>query len=265
MDHICNTPHPELETDSNGDDLHSEILAIFHLSTLPGWVYVAMTGDSKLELFYDIDALVNECPVVVQEDMATTHWDDDHIVLLMGTGHPIFYKTFGHEFQQTFLSLAHPPKFYSTRDSFLVNEWICISHPGTYWGDVGFVCTLSDDEEEDHITILLVPQITDDVNLAIYLWEHVHPPLRKELWPHTSDDPPLSGEGEEKTWVFGRDRMTKDGMLLRSFAPWELRKDMVDGANLYLLPEQDIRFCHHLSPDHWPQMPPMYDPHHHFM
>jgi hypothetical protein len=59
--------------------------------------------------------------------------------------------------------------------------------------------------------------------------------------------------------------MTKDRMLLRSFAPWELRKDMADGADLYLLPEQDTHFHGHLPVDACSQMPPVRDPRPHFI
>jgi hypothetical protein len=266
MRHIHNT-RPDVETDSDDlpddmDDLPSELIVIFRLSALPGWVYIAMTGDNDAGL---IKILIKDCPVVVREDMATTRWDDDGIVLSMGTSFPIFYRVLGHEFQQTLLSLAHPPTFHSRPDQFTVGKWICIGRPGIYWGDMGFVRSLSDPEEEERLIILLVPRITDEENLAVYIREHVRPPLRKELWPHTSDDPPLSTEGKEGTWMFGRDTMTEDGMVLRSFAPWELRKDMVDGSALYLLPEQDTHFRHHLEPEYWPHMPPMCDPCLHFL
>jgi hypothetical protein len=59
--------------------------------------------------------------------------------------------------------------------------------------------------------------------------------------------------------------MTKDGMLLRSFAPWEPRKDMMDGVNLYLLPQQDTHFQSHLPPEDWSAMPPVWDSCVHFM
>jgi hypothetical protein len=118
---------------------------------------------------------------------------------------------------------------------------------------------LSDEEDEERITVILVPQITDDKNMAGYLQGHVRPPLRK------ADDPPSSSEGGDETWLFGRDRITKDGLVMRSFAPWELRKGMVEGGKLYLLPIQETHFHRLLPPEDWPHMPPVSDPQGHFI
>jgi hypothetical protein len=254
MEHIQTTPRPpELET---GDDtLRTEILAIFRISAVPGWVYVAMTGDQESDLHNDIQILIVNCPVVVREDTTITLWNDDRIVLSIGTGHPTFYKILGEEFVQTLRCLACPPStFYTKPDSFSLDEWVSIGRPGTYWGDVGLVHSLSDEEDEECITILLVPRITDDENMVGYLQGHVRPPLQKDVWPHSSDDPSS-----------GRPRITKDGLLMRSFAPWELRKDTVEGGKLYLLPMQEAHFRRVLPPEDWPRMPPVFDPRGHFM
>jgi hypothetical protein len=249
-----------------GDDtLRSEILTVFRLGAVSGWVYIVMTGEPEPELYDDIEALIVDCPVVVREDTAITEWKNDHVVLSMGTGYPTFYKAFRDKFLQTFQCLSNPSPFYNRPDLFSVGEWVCTSRPGTYWGDVGLISSLSDDEDADRLTILLVPRITDTPNQERYSRACARPPLRKDLWPHCSDDMPLSTESEEETWMFGRDKMTKDGMLLRSFAPWELQKDMMDGVDLYLLPQQDTHFRSHLPPEDWSAMPPVCDPCMHFM
>jgi hypothetical protein len=259
MSHILNTsPPPEHESTS-------EIIAVFRLSTLPGWIYVAMAEYEQSDWYDDIDALLAECKVVAREDTTMIRWDENGVVLSMGTGDPIFYEVVGEEFQQTFLSLSHSATFYDSPESFSKGEWVCIGRPGTYWGDVGFVQSLSDDEDEDRITILLVPRITDEANQAIYNTTFVRPALRTDLCPHTSDGPPLSKEDEAQIWFLGRDRMTKEGLLLRSFAPWELRKSMVDGADLYLLPLQDAHFRRLLPPEDWLHMPPVRNHCAHFM
>jgi hypothetical protein len=171
--------------------LASEVIAVFRLSTLPGWVYIAMTGDEGEHLYNDVQALVAECGIVARDDTTISQWDDSGIVLSMGTGQPIFYRIVGQEFEQTLLALTHPPAFHNSSDSFSVGEWVCIACPGTYWGDVGLVWSMSDDEDTYCITVLLVPQITDEVDQATYSNTFVRPPLREELRPHTSDDPPL--------------------------------------------------------------------------
>jgi hypothetical protein len=75
MGHMQSTPHPlELmsddEDDEHDDKFRSEILAIFRLSTVPGWVYVAIAGDKEVQLYYDIQYLIKECRVVVRKDTA---------------------------------------------------------------------------------------------------------------------------------------------------------------------------------------------------
>jgi hypothetical protein len=259
MDHLLNTaPPPE-------HDSTCEIITAFRLSTLPGWIYVAMAEYEQSDWYSDIEALLDECDVVVRNDTTIKRWDENGVVLSMGTGDPIFYEIVGEEFQQTFLSLTHPTPFYHTPDSFSQGEWICICRPGTYFGDVGLVRSLSDDEDEDRITVILVPRISDEVNQTTYNDTFVRLPLREDLWPHTSNDPLLSTENGEETWFFGRDRMTTEGMLLRSFAPWELGKTMVDGEDLYTLPLQDAHFRRFLPPEEWSRIPPVRNSRGHFM
>jgi hypothetical protein len=130
---------------------------------------------------------------------------------------------------------------------------------------VGLVQSLSDDEDEDQVTILLVPRIMDETNQAIYNTTFVHPALRMDLCLHTSDGLPLSKKNEGQIWFLGRDRMMKEGLLLRSFAPWELRKSIVDGVNLYLLPLQDAHFHHLLPLEDWLHRPPVCNHCAHFM
>jgi hypothetical protein len=64
-----NTPRPS-EDEANGNTLLSEILAVFHLAAVPGWVYVAMTGDKdprddEPDMYDNFYALIKECPYVV--------------------------------------------------------------------------------------------------------------------------------------------------------------------------------------------------------
>jgi hypothetical protein len=46
MHHIWTTPRPP-EVETGDSNLQSEILVIFRLGTVPGWVYVAMTGNKE--------------------------------------------------------------------------------------------------------------------------------------------------------------------------------------------------------------------------
>jgi hypothetical protein len=228
-------------------------------------VYIALAEYGRGDGYDDVYALIKGCRVVVRDDTVVSRWDEQNVVLWMGTSDPIAYEVLGEEFQQTFLCLAHPSMYFDSTSSFAVGEWVCINRPGTYWGNVGLVRSLSDSDDEDRITVLLVPRMTDEENQAIYNVNLARPGLMKYLRPHTSDDPPLSNEDVEETWLLGREQMTKDGMLLRSFAPWELRKDMMDGSDLYLVPEQDIHFRRLIPTEDWHLMPPPRDPRRHLM
>jgi hypothetical protein len=223
-----------------------------------------MVEYEETDEYGDISALLDACRVVARVDSTVTRSEEQEIVLSLGTGPPIFYEVLGEEFQQTLMCLAHTQAFYESTTSFVVGEWVCIGRPGTYWGDVGLVQSLSDQDGEDRITVVLVPRIINEADQSFFNKNFARPTLREDLRPHTSDDPPLSTDGEE-TWLLGRDRMTKDGMLLRSFAPWELRKDMADGGDLYLVPEQDDHFRRFVPPEDWHLMPAQHHPHRHLM
>ena len=166
------------------------------------------------DTYDELGTLIDGCRVVVRADTAITRWDGAAVVLSMGTGTPTFYRILGEEFKQAFMCLSHPTTFYDTRDLFSVGEWVCIGRPGTYWGDVGLVRSLADSEDDDRITVLLVPRMTDPVNQSVFEAAFIRPALRKTLWSHTSDDPELLLEDGEETWYLGRERMTKDGMVL---------------------------------------------------
>jgi hypothetical protein len=108
-------------------------------------------------------------------------------------------------------------------------------------------------------------RMTDPVNQSVFEAAFIRPGLRKSLWFHRSSDPELLIEDGDETWYLGREKLTKDGMVLRAFSPWELRKNMTDGSDLYLLPEQEAHFRCSLPPECWPHMPPVRDPRPHFI
>jgi hypothetical protein len=62
ISHILNTSPPP------GHESTSEIIAVFRLSTLPGWIYVAMAEYEQSDWYDDIEALLAECKVVARED-----------------------------------------------------------------------------------------------------------------------------------------------------------------------------------------------------
>jgi hypothetical protein len=66
MSHILNTSAPPKHEST------SETIAAFHLSTLPGWIYVAMAEYKQSDWYNNIDALLAECKVVAREDTIHT-------------------------------------------------------------------------------------------------------------------------------------------------------------------------------------------------
>jgi hypothetical protein len=120
-------------------------------------VYIALAECGRGDGYDDVYALIKGCRVVVRDDTVVSRWNEQNVVLWMGTSDPIAYEVLGEEFQQTFLCLAHPSMYFDSTSSFTVGEWVCINRPGTYRGDVGLVQSLSDSDDEDCITVLLVP------------------------------------------------------------------------------------------------------------
>jgi hypothetical protein len=62
-------------------------------------------------------------------------------------------------------------------------------------------------------------------------------------------------DGQE-WWTDGREKFSKEGLVYRTFSPWELRGDMLDGQELWIQPTQALHFsASGLSPEAKKSMP----------
>jgi hypothetical protein len=160
---------------SPDDEPSSHILAIFHLSSVQGWVYIAMMDELDCDLQDDIEILVKGASAVEQDGMSVLWENTDKKVLDLGSGPPWINNVVGKEFLQTFICLSQPPPSYYMPDdasvgewvllhSFSVGQWVCVSCTGTYFGDVGCVVEIQDMPAPyiESVVLLLTPQMVSD-------------------------------------------------------------------------------------------------------
>jgi hypothetical protein len=140
-------------TVSPDDDTSSHILTIFHLSSMQGWVYMAMLDEEGSNVENDVQTLVNGASAVEREDTSVL-WDNtEGKALDLGIGQLWIFPVAGEEFLQTLICLSQPTPSYHLLDdssvgewvvphSFSLGQWVCVSRPGTYFGDVGCIVKL---------------------------------------------------------------------------------------------------------------------------
>jgi hypothetical protein len=171
---------------------------------------------------------------------------------------------------QTLICLSQPPPSYHLPDdssvgewvvphSFSPGEWVCVSRPGTYFGDVGCIVKIHDVPAPyiDSIVLLMAPRTATDAERRYYKSRFIRQPLREEIEPHDSRKPALctTVDGQE-WWTDGKEKFSKEGLVYRTFSPWELRGDMLDGQELWVQPTQALHFsASGLSPEAKKSMP----------
>jgi hypothetical protein len=167
VDHIMNV--------SPDDDTSSHILAVFHLSSIQGWVYIAMIDELGSNVDDDVQILVDGASAVERDDTSVL-WDDaEGKALDLGNGSAWVFPIIGEEFLQTLICLSQPPPSYHLPDdssvgewvvphSFSPGEWVCISRPGTYFRDVGCIVKIHDVPAPyiDSVVLLMAPQTATD-------------------------------------------------------------------------------------------------------
>jgi hypothetical protein len=224
----------------------SHILAIFHLAPVQSWVYLAMMDELGSDVEHDVQTLVDEAPAVEQVDTSVL-WDNaEGKALDLGHETPYIYPIVGEEFLQTFVCLSQPHPSYHLLDnssvgewvvphSFSLGQWLCVTRPGTYFGDVGCVIKIHDTlaSHIDTVVLLMAPRTLAEGDREYYEHHFLQPPLREMVEPHNSRKPALctTADGQE-WWTDGRERYSKEGLVYCSFSPWELREDMLDGQEL---------------------------------
>jgi hypothetical protein len=257
-------------TVSPDDDTSSHILAIFHLSSVQGWVYIAMLDEEGSNVEDDVRTLVDGALAVEREDTSLL-WDNtEGKALDVGIGEPWVFPVAGEEFLQTLVCLSQPIPSYHLPDdssvgewvvphSFSLEQWVCVSRPGTYFGDVGCIVKLHDIPAPyiASVVLLMSPRTATAAENDYYESRFIRAPLRENVEPHDSRKPALctTADGEE-WWMNGTEKFSKEGLVYRTFSPWELRGDMLDGQELEVRREQALHFlASNLSPEAKKSMP----------
>jgi hypothetical protein len=131
-----------------------EAIGSFFLPQMSGWVYVVCTGqdpDDKDEDVYSarLEAITAGIPMLIHSD-----WNDmteeltsqgmmlpDNCdsVLFVGEGAAMVRRVYGDEFDQSLQLLAYPHTPFYDLSHYPVGDFVSISKPGQYFGDVGCI------------------------------------------------------------------------------------------------------------------------------
>jgi hypothetical protein len=152
------------------DDTSSHILAVFHLSSVQGWVYVAMMDELGCNVEDDVYTLVDKAGAVERDDTSVLWDNSEGKALDLGSGTPYIYPIVGEELLQTFICLSQLLPSYDLPDdcsvgewvvprSFSSGQWVCVSRPGTFFGDVGCIIKIHDMPAPyiDSVVLLMAP------------------------------------------------------------------------------------------------------------
>jgi hypothetical protein len=243
-------------TVSPDEDTSSHILAVFHLSSVQGWVYIALLDEEGSNVKDDVLTLVDGASALERVD-ASILWDNaEGKAMDLGIGTPWIFAIAGEEFLQTLICLSQPrPSYYLPDDvsvgewvvpqSFSLGQWVCVSRPGNYFGDVGCIVKLHDIPAPyiDSVVVLMSPRTASETERLYYDSYFVRAPLRENVVPHDPRTHTLCTmvDGEEG-WMIGSEKFSKEGLVYRAFSPWELRVDMLDGQELEVRPAQASHF-----------------------
>jgi hypothetical protein len=108
VDHIMNV--------SPDNDTSSHILAVFHLSSIQGWVYIAMMDELGSNVDDDVQILVDGASAVERDDTSVL-WDDtEGKALDLGNGSAWVFPIIGEEFLQTLICLSQPRCIFGKTD-----------------------------------------------------------------------------------------------------------------------------------------------------
>jgi hypothetical protein len=152
------------------EDTSSHILAAFHLASVQGWVYIAIMDELGANIEHDVQTLVDEAAAVERVDTLVL-WDNtEGKALDLGLETPYIYPIVGEEFLQTLVCLSQSRPTYHLPDdssvgewvvphSFSLGQWVCVSRPGTYFGDVGCIIRIHDTSAPyiNSIVLLMAP------------------------------------------------------------------------------------------------------------
>jgi hypothetical protein len=255
-----------------------EAIGTFFLPQTPGWVYVACIendpGDEdQIALLQSLEALVECTPMLIRSDtndikedltaQGTALPEDCDSVFFVGEGAACVRRVYGDEFDQCLQLLAFPHIPVCDLSHYPVGEFVSISKPGQYFGDVGCVVAHDKERNMDSVLLLLPPRIFDPADALSERWYNI-----LTLWPpvatpsigflqalQQSLDRKCLGT-YEFLW-FADQWFTKDGLVGREFHLHELRTTMADGMPLTVAADVAALFRHSLPSSLATKIPPV--------
>jgi hypothetical protein len=165
------------------------------LPQLPGWVYVVCTandpadgGEDEDDPILMLEPLIEGIPTLIRSDgtdiqeelsaQGTLLPADCAGVLFVGEGGVCVRRVYGDEFDQCLQLLAYPHMPLCDLSHYPVGDFVSISKPGQYFGDVGCIAAHSQERNMDCVLLLLPPQFLDPADVHV---ERLYNVLT--LWP----------------------------------------------------------------------------------
>jgi hypothetical protein len=254
-----------------------EAIGTFFLPQTPGWVYVVCTGndpgDQDQEDLQSLEALVECAPMLIRSDandikeeltaQGTALPEDCHSVFFVGEGAACVRRVYGDEFDQCLQLLAFPHIPVCDLSHYPVGDFVSISKPGQYFGDVGCIAAHSQERNMDCVLLLLPPRFLDPADVhakrwynALTLWPPITTPSIDFLQALQQSTERKCVGGYDFLWYDGQ-WYTKDGLVGREVHLHELRTTMADGALLTVADEVAALFRHSLPSSLATKIPPV--------
>jgi hypothetical protein len=110
------------------EDTSSHILAVFHLASVQGWVYLAIMDELGANVEHDVQTLVDKAAAVERVDTSVL-WDNtEGKALDLGLKTPYIIPIVGEEFLQTLVCLSQSRPTYHLPDDSSVGVYLIPFH-----------------------------------------------------------------------------------------------------------------------------------------
>jgi hypothetical protein len=170
-----------------------EAIGTFLLPQAPGWVYVVSAGqypgdEDQDNCMQTLDRLAEGIPMLLRSDCSdikeelsaqgTALPEDCDSVIFVGEGAALVRRVYGDEFDQCLQLLAYPHTPLCDISHYPVGDFVSISKPGQYFGDVGCIVAHIGGRNIACVLLLLAPRILDPTDAHSKRWYNA-----LSLWP----------------------------------------------------------------------------------
>jgi hypothetical protein len=234
-----------------------DIVGVYALPHVQQWVFAALIECDNGDPFDALVEVASRSGGVVRTDTDMISYNENTCTWKMGKGRAIVYRVCGDEFTFFMQSVLYPPEYITFATAFPVGSWVCIARMGLHFGDVG--CVVGHTNSLVHvITLIRAEKQSAEA-----------PEARQALMrctvgglaglPEEAIDANVGGIEcwEKRLRESGQVLvLTKSGLRLIMYRPWELRCDLADGSPLSLEASQQELFKTALSPELMKRCPP---------